>query len=154
MSRLLLATLAAAAFATVASAQPEPGRTPPNPDTDHDGKVTLAEYKAAQGDRQTRMFARMDANKDGKITAAEMEAGRKAAEAAGRGPPAGARPGGGGPGGFMMRLDTNKDGAVSKAEMAASTAERFKMADTNHDGWLSKGELLMMRQRMRGPGSE
>ena len=53
-----------------------------------------------------------------------------------------------------MRLDTNKDGAVSNAEMAASIEQRFKMADTNHDGWLSKGELLMMRQRMRGPGSE
>ena len=159
MTRLLLATLAAAAFATTlgmgAQAQ-EPGRQPPNPDTDHDGKVTLAEFKASQAERQTRMFTRMDANKDGKITAAEMDAARKRMEAEGRGPPAGARPGGagGGPGGVMMRLDANKDGAITKAEMAASTAERFKMADTNHDGWLSKGELLMMRQRMRGPGSE
>ena len=151
MTRLFLATLAAAAaFAAMAAAQPDPGRAPPNPDTDHDGKVTLSEFKAAQGDRQTRMFARMDANKDGKITQAEMEASRKRMEAEGRGPSSGR----GGAGGFMMRLDANKDGAVSRAEMAASTEQRFKTADTNNDGWLSKGELLMMRQKMRGPGGE
>jgi len=160
MTRLLLATLTFAAFATLpfgmrASAQ-EPGRQPPNPDTDHDGKVTLTEFKAMESGRQTRMFARMDANKDGKITQAEMEAARKRMEAEGRGPPAGARPGGGGGpggGGFLTRFDTNHDGAVSKTEMAAAGEQRFKTADTNHDGWLSKGELLMMRQRMRGPGS-
>ena len=133
MTRLLLATVAFAAFATLASAQ-EPSRQPPNPDTDHDGKVTLAEFKAMESGRQTRMFTRMDINKDGKITQAEMEAARKRMEAEGRGPPAGAGPGGGGGprgggGGFLTRFDTN------------------------HDGWLSKGELLMMRQRMRGPGS-
>jgi Ca2+-binding EF-hand superfamily protein len=155
MTRLLLATVAFAAFATLASAQ-EPGRQPPNPDTDHDGKVTLAEFKAMESGRQTRMFTRMDINKDGKITQAEMEAARKRMEAEGRGPPAAARPGGGGGGGgggFLTRFDTNHDGAVSKAEMAAAGEQRFKTADTNHDGWLSKGELLMMRQRMRGPGS-
>ena len=54
----------------------------------------------------------------------------------------------------MMRLDANKDGAVTLAEMGAMTERRFTMADTNKDGWLSKGEMLMMRQRMRGPGSE
>ena len=152
MTRLLLATVAFAAFATLASAQ-EPGRQPPNPDTDHDGKVTLAEFKAMESGRQTRMFTRMDINKDGKITQAEMEAARKRMEAEGRGPPAGARPPGAG-GGFLMRMDANKDGSVSKAEMGAMTGQRFTMADTNNDGWLSKGELLMMRQRMRGPGSE
>ena len=157
MTRLRLAALAAAAFATLAQAQ-EPGRQPPNPDTDHDGKVTLSEFKASQAARQARMFARMDTNKDGKITQVEMDAARVRMEAAGRGPPAGGQPSGpgagGGRGGFLMRADANKDGAVSKAEMAASMEQRFNMADTNHDGWLSKGELLMMRQRMRGPGSE
>lgn len=151
MNRILLA----AAFAAIAlgpfgaaAAQPGPGREPPNPDTDRDGKVTLAEFQAAQGDRQGRMFARMDANKDGKITQAEMDAVAKRAEAAGR-----TGPGGGPPGGMLMRLDANKDGAVTKAEMAAMTERRFQMADTNKDGWLSKGELLMMRQR-RGPGGQ
>jgi len=145
MNRILLAT-AFAAIATAAAAQP--GREPPNPDTDRDGKVTLAEFKATQGDRQTRMFARMDANKDGKITQAEADTAAKRAEAAGR-----TGPNGGPPGGMLMRLDANKDGAVTKAEMAAMTDRRFQMADTNKDGWLSKGELLMMRQR-RGPGGQ
>lgn len=143
MNRILLAA-AFAAIATIAQAQPAPGREPPNPDTDRDGKVTLAEFKAVQGDRQGRMFGRMDANKDGKLTQAEMDAAAKRAEAAGRGGPGG--------GGMLMRLDANKDGAVTKAEMATMTQRRFEMADTNKDGWLSKGELLMMRQRMRGPG--
>ena len=149
MTRLLLASLAVAAFATLAHAQPPGGGEPPNPDTDHDGKVTLAEFKAANAARQTRMFARMDTNKDGRITTAEMDASRKRAEAEGRGSPAGGPPGGGG---FMMRLDANKDGAVSKAERSAMTEQRFKLVDTNDDGWLSKGELLMMRRGMRGPG--
>jgi hypothetical protein len=145
MNRILLAA-AFAAIATAASAQPGLGREPPNPDTDHDGKVTLAEFKATQGERQARMFARMDANKDGRITQAEADAAAKRAEAAGR-----TGPGGGPPGGFLMRMDANKDGAVTKAEIAAMSERRFETADTNKDGWLSKGELLMMRQR-RGPG--
>jgi Ca2+-binding EF-hand superfamily protein len=148
MNRILLAAtlavLATAAPSGASWAQPQPGREPPNPDTDHDGKVTLAEFKATQGERQTRMFARMDSNKDGKITQAEMDAASKRAEAAGRGSPGG--------GGFLTRMDANKDGAVTKSELGAMTERRFQMADTNKDGWLSKGELLMMRQRMRGPG--
>src|SRR5689334_20355190 len=119
MTRLLLATLAFAAAATLAHAQPEPGREPPNPDTDHDGKVTLAEFKASQAERQARMFARMDTNKDGKISQAELEAARQRMDAAGRSPPPGARPAGAGAGGFLARFDANKDGFVSKAEMAA-----------------------------------
>ncbi|MBI1196415.1 MAG: EF-hand domain-containing protein [Phenylobacterium sp.] len=144
MKRILLAA-AVAALATAAHAQPGPGGGPPDFDADHDGKVTLAEFKAGEAQRQTRMFARMDANNDGKITQDEVDAMAKRAEAAGRGP----RPGGG-PGGMLMRLDANHDGAVTKAEMAAGAERRFKMADTNGDGWLSKGELLMMRQKMRG----
>ena len=147
MNRILLTAVAFAALAGSAAAQPAPGREPPNPDTDRDGKVTLTEFKATQGDRQTRMFARLDVNKDGKITQPEADAAAKRAEEAGR-----QGPGGGPPGGFLMRMDANGDGAVTKAEMAAMTERRFSMADTNKDGWLSKGELLMMRQRMRGPG--
>jgi hypothetical protein len=154
MHRLLIAAAAAAALATAAQAQPPGGRRggqPPNLDTNRDGKVTLAEFKAGQAERNNRMFARMDANKDGKITSAEMAAAAKRAQAEGRGPPPGA-PQGGGPGGFLMRMDANKDGAVTKAEMAAQGQRRFEMADTNHDGWLSRGEILMMRQGRGGPG--
>lgn len=153
MKRILLTAAAVAAFATAVHAQPGPGREPPNPDTDHDGKVTLAEFKAMEAERQARMFARLDTNKDGKITQAEIDAMRQRVEASGRGPPeGGGRMGGGG---FLMRADANHDGAVTKAEMAAMTEQRFKAADTNGDGWLSKGELIMMRQKMRGgPGPQ
>jgi len=149
MTRILLSLTAAILFAGAAHAQPAPGHEPPNPDTDRDGKVTLAEFKASNAERQTRMFARMDANKDGKITQAEADAAGKRAEAAGR-----TGPGGGAPGGFLMRMDANKDGAVTKAELGAMSERRFQMADTNKDGWLSKGELLMMRQRRGGAGAE
>ena len=143
MNRILLAT-AFAAIATATAAQPAGGE-PPNPDTDRDGKVTLAEFKASNAPRQDRMFARVDANKDGKITQAEADAGTKAAEAPGRG-----RRGGG----MLMRMDANQDGAVTKAELAAISDRRFQTADTNKDGWLSKGELLMMRQRRGGAGAQ
>lgn len=144
MNRFLLATVTAALLVAAplgaATAQPGPGREPPNFDTDRDGKVTLAEFKAAHTERQGRMFARMDANKDGKITQAEMDAAGKRAEAAQRGP--GAR---------LMRMDADKDGAVTKTELAAMGDRRFQIADSNKDGWLSKEELLMMRQRRGGP---
>ncbi len=131
--------------ASVALAQPGPGREPPNPDIDNDGKVTLAEFKTAQGQRQGRMFGRIDSDGDGKITQAEADAMARRAESAGRGPP------GGGPG--IMGLDANKDGAVTRAEMDAMTERRFKMTDTNSDGWLSKDELAKSRQGRRGgPG--
>ncbi len=149
MTRFLIATAAAALLATAAQAQPAGDRQPPNPDADRDGKVTLAEFKASNAQRQTRMFARMDANKDGKITQAEADAAAKQAEAAGR-----TGPNGGPPGGMLMRMDANKDGAVTKTELAAVGDRRFQMADTNKDGWLSKGELLMMRQRRGGSGGQ
>lgn len=149
MNRILLATAAAALLATAAHAQPMGQRQPPNPDTNGDGKVTLAEFKAASAERHTRMFARMDANKDGKITQAEVDAAPKSGNAAG---PKGGR--GGQRGGMVMRMDTNNDGAVTKAELAAMTERRFQMADSNKDGWLSKEELPMMRQRRGGPGAQ
>jgi len=149
MQRFLLTLAAAAALVTAAHAQPAPGREPPNPDTDHDGKVTLAEFKAVQSERQARMFERMDTSKDGKVTQAELDAAAQRAEAAGRGGASGGRAG------LLMRLDANGDGALTKAEMSAGAERRFQAADTNKDGWLSKGEMLMMRQRMRGgAGSE
>lgn len=144
MNRIVLSLTAALLLAGVAQAQPAPGREPPNPDADRDGKVTLAEFKTSNAQRQDRMFARMDANKDGKVTQAEADAAAKTAEAAGRG---------GRGGGMLMRMDANSDGAVTKAELAAMSDRRFQSADTNKDGWLSKGELLMMRQRRGGAGA-
>lgn len=150
MNRILLATAVAALLATAAQAQPGPGRRePPNPDTNSDGKVTLAEFKAMSAQRQEHLFARLDANKDGKITQAEADTAPEPGRGAGRRGKAGH-----GFGGMIMRADANGDGAVTKAELAAVSERRFQMADTNKDGWLSKEELLMMRQRRGGAGAE
>lgn len=140
MKTTLIAAIAAL-FATTALAQPGPGRERMNPDADRDGKVTLAEFKAAHEARQTQMFARLDTNKDGKITQAEMDAMPKRHEGGGRH---------GRGGGMLMRLDADKDGAVTKAEMSAMAERRFQMADSNKDGWLSQDEALTMRHKMRG----
>lgn len=141
MTRTLFSLAAAFLLAGAAQAQPAPGRVPPNPDADNDGKVTLAEFRASTTKRQDHMFARLDTNKDGKIVQAEADAAGKKGEDGGPG-----RRGGG----MLMRLDANKDGAVTKAEMTAMTDRRFQMADSNKDGWLSKDELLTMKPRRGG----
>ena len=140
MTRTLLAATAAALLATVAQAQARPGHKRIDADANHDGKVTLSEFQAAQTQRQDRIFARLDTNKDGKITSAEVDA------APSRKPGSGAT----GDHAGLMRLDANKDGALSRAELGAITERRFKMADANSDGWLSESELLTMHQRTRG----
>jgi len=137
MTRFLLSVAAMALLATAAQAQPRLGGAMPDFDADRDGKVTAAEFKAGQAERQDRMFARLDANGDGKLTAG---APRSAVSLAG---------------GMLMMLDADRDGAVTRAEMGAMADRRFQTADANKDGWLSPAELQTMRQRMRGgPGSE
>ena len=145
MKTLIFAAAAFALIAGAATAQDRP--QPPNPDLDHDGKVTLSEFKTMEAKREARMFARLDTNKDGKISQAEFEAAPRREPQPGETPrPAGMR------GRFFQMMDTNGDGVVTKAEMEAAGQRRFDMADTNHDGWLSKGEMILMRQRMGGPG--
>lgn len=143
MTRTLLSLAATLLLAGAAHAQPAPGRAPPNPDADHDGKVTLAEFRASAAKRQDHMFARLDANKDGRIVPAEADAVHRKAESAG---PAGRS-------GKLMRLDADKDGAVTRTEMAVMTDRRFQMADANKDGWLSPEELRTMKPRRGGPGA-
>ena len=165
---LLAASAAALLFASAAQAQGGPSgggpmgggmmgggmRQPPDFDLDHDGKVTLSEFRKVEGQRIARMFARLDANHDGKITRAELQAGRERMMARRGGQAGGPMAGGmmGGGDAFFRVNDLNSDGAVTKTEMEKALEQRFQAADTNHDGWLSKGELIMMRPRARGPG--
>lgn len=138
--KVYLIAAIAALCANTANAQPGPGGRGPNPDADGDGKVTLAEFKAADAVRQGRMFARLDTNSDGKIDPGEAKAMAQRANGPGRG------------GEGLMRLDGNKDGSVTREEMSAVSQRRFEMADTSKDGWLSREEMDMMQQRTRGPG--
>jgi hypothetical protein len=136
---LIAATVAL--LATTAQAQPGSGGRRPNPDANDDGKVTLEEFRAADGVRQARILARLDANKDGKVSPEEAKAvgERKGASRGG--------------GGDIMKLDANKDGFITLEELSTTSQRRFDMADANKDGSLSGEELNMMRQRMRGPAS-
>lgn len=128
MKRMMIAV---AALCVAGSAQAQMGQRP-NPDLDHDGRVTLTEFRKSHADA---MLARFDANKDGRIARAELK------------PPAGMAAGKEGRGERMWdRLDLNKDGAVGRSEMDAAAKFRFERGDTNKDGWLSKGEILTLRQ--------
>lgn len=86
MRALLIATLAVAAGA----AQAQPGRFFDAVDTNGDGVITAAEWKASG--RPPQGFAMMDSNRDGKVTRAEGRAAMErimggAAPAAGAGAP-------------------------------------------------------------------
>jgi len=132
MKMITLAAALTVLTAGAATAQP-PHR--PNPDTNGDGKVTLAEYKASRAG----LLMRGDANKDGKLSKAEAEA-----VTGGRGP--------GGGGGMFAMLDANKDGFVARAEIETASERRFRSQDANKDGVLSAAEREAGRGGMGRPG--
>lgn len=142
MRRILCLALAGVLAASAAAAEDAPRRQRPDPDANHDGKVTLAELRQV---RQGRFLHRLDADKDGRVSRAEFDAGLARLRAKGRGDPAR-------PARLWAMLDANKDGYVTEAEREATLARRFNAADTNHDGWLSKSELSMMRQNRASGG--
>lgn len=133
MQKLLIA---GALFLLASAALAQAG--PPNPDTDHDGKVTLAEFKAMQ---VRGLVRRMDTDRDGKITRAEADS------VARQPPPEGPGGPGDGPGRDRMwqHLDTNSDGVITTSEIETSAQARFAAADANKDGWLNAQELLATR---------
>ena len=106
-------------------------------DANKDGKVTLAEAKAAEKER----FASVDANKDGRLTKAELEAHHAAMrgnrpekpEHRGKHKNHGEH--------FFAKLDTNGDGAIDATESAAKAEKMFARMDDNGDGVVTKDEL-------------
>ena len=102
-------------------------------DTDHDGKVSLAEYEAGR----MMQFKRMDTNGDGALSFAEIDAASAAAAQRG------------GPMADMMKArndalkaaDANGDQSISADEFKAYVDAEFKKMDTNADGYLTPDEM-------------
>jgi Ca2+-binding EF-hand superfamily protein len=144
--------LYAAGFSLVLSGTAFAHPAMPNPDSNGDGKVSLAEFQQSHADQMMKL----DTNKDGKITEAEFMArpGMKGHD----GPPPTKAEGqkdkdrpmrhermekkrGERQGMMFDMLDANDDGALAKAEIERMTAKRFKRMDKNSDNVLSGDEL-------------
>lgn len=149
--KLLLTTAAAALLlASAAFAAPGAGMGgPPKADANGDGKITLAEFKAAR----LNMMMRADANRDGKLSEAEMQAARaqRASMRGGQGGLDGA-PKGDGSRMFTM-MDANHDGFLDKGEIGRMLERRFQRLDVDGDGVLSASEQAAGRQQ-RGMGGQ
>ena len=108
-------------------------------DTNEDGIVDRAEWKAGQEAR----FKRLDANGDGKLTQDELfartpavgnsvlpsdlQAGRQSA--------------------YFQRLDADKDGVVTLVEFMAQADRNFARCDLNKDGRIDTAECRQALQR-------
>jgi EF-hand domain pair len=110
-------------------------------DTNKDGVVDRAEWKAGQEAR----FKRLDSNGDGKLTQDELFARTPAVgnsvlptdrqverQSA-----------------FFQRLDANKDGVVTLEEFMAQADRNFARCDVNKDGRTDTNECRQALQRNR-----
>lgn len=136
MTRLIIAAgLAAAALMTTPVLAADDGQS-------------LADFQAAS--RQRLMQA--DTDHDGKLSQAEFAAGMAALRAGGEGGPGG--PGGQGrgrdPSRMFKMLDTNGDGFLDAAEIDAMSARRFARLDANGDGKVTAAEREAARGQWRG----
>lgn len=105
-----------------------------NADTNHDGLVSRAEFRAARSAR----FAQLDRNGDGAISRDDF--GRLIQFR----PQIGQRLDA-----MLAEADANHDGRVTKAELDAAPTRIFDLADTNRDGMVDKTELAAARARMQ-----
>jgi hypothetical protein len=139
MKTTLSSCLAAVAlFAGTAMAGDPPTSDAPRDemraDTDHDGRVSRAEYDAAGSQRRSDWFDKLDLNKDGYISQDEMRQARETRHANMRG--------------HMdekfKEADANGDGQLSLDEVQAKIprlASHFSDLDKDKNGLLSKEEL-------------
>jgi hypothetical protein len=140
LSRCLMAV---ALFAGTAMADGPPSPDPSNPgaprdemraDTDHDGRVSRAEYDAAASQRRSDWFDKLDRDKDGYITQEEMRQARETRHSNMRGRMDER----------FKEADANGDGQLSLDEVQAKMprlAEHFGDLDKDKNGLLSKDEL-------------
>lgn len=103
-------------------------------DTDHDGRISRAEFAAAR-DRQ---FDRLDRNHDGVVSRDDFSRLMRFR------PEAGARLDR-----WIAAADANHDGKVTRAELHAAPMRMFDLADTNHDGFVDQAELAAFRDRIK-----
>lgn len=156
---LMIGSTVLAGAPTLAFAQTTPPPPPgaANPAYDRDRVVTREEAVA----RADRMFDAIDTNHDGKITPDEMRAARerrhdKMGETA---PPMGANnvppppPSDGDRHGMGMGMgkrggDPNR--VITREEWRQKAMERFDRVDLNHDGRITPDERKAAREEMRG----
>ncbi len=105
-----------------------------------DRAVTLAEYQTRFRDRMMRA----DTDHDGRISLAEWMAARQEGGQGGDGG-VGRGGGRGDPARQFQMMDANADGYLTPAEVDAVSARRFARLDANHDGVLTSDERSAMR---------
>lgn len=156
MKKLTLATLGLLA-ASIAVAQPPAtgnagaGREGKSAalfaesDSNHDGKLSMAEWQQAQNRLLAKRFEKMDLNRDGSLVQDEMRQARSEHRASRKDKSRAMRE-------KAKALDTNGDQALSRAEIGDAmpkVAENFASIDLDNDGKLSRDELRAGRKALR-----
>ena len=149
---LLLTAAPALAAPGDASAPSSPPNATPRPaarensgimryDTNKDGAVDRAEWKAGQEAR----FKRLDTNGDGKLSQEELFAGTPAAGNSVLPTDRQAQR----QSSYFQRLDADKDGVVTLSEFMADADRNFARCDVNKDGRTDAAECRQALQRTR-----
>jgi len=128
---LAAATLAITlAASTIAQPLRDPAAMFAAADTDHDGRISRAEFQAAR----LAQFDRMDRNGDGVISRDDFT--RIMAFRPQAAPRIDA---------MISEADLNRDGRVTRVELAHAPTGLFDHVDTNHDGFVDKAELAAFK---------
>jgi Ca2+-binding EF-hand superfamily protein len=131
-----LALISLAVLVGPAQAQRLGGRTSvfDGADTDHDGRISRAEFAAAR----EKDFDRLDRNHDGVVSRDDFARLLKFR------PQAGSRLDN-----WIAARDTNHDGKMMRAELQAAPMSVFDRADANHDGFVDQKELSAFRDPVK-----
>jgi Ca2+-binding EF-hand superfamily protein len=101
-------------------------------DTDHDGRITRAEFITAR----RAMFDRLDRNHDGVVSKDDFGRLRRFRPKAADQIDA-----------FINTVDTDHDGRVTRAELDSAPTTAFDLMDRNHDGAIDQAERSTVAAR-------